>query len=133
MPKLLQINSTANWGSTGRIAEQIGERAIAAGWESYIAYGRKAQPSKSQLIKIGSRIGVLWHVLISRLFDLHGLASRIATKRLIKKIKAINPFASIRVIRGNKMFEVFFCFDEVTIVSIKISKKCFNNSSQIKF
>lgn len=91
MPKLLQINSTANWGSTGRIAEQIGERAIAAGWESYIAYGRKAQPSKSQLIKIGSRIGVLWHVLISRLFDLHGLASRIATKRLIKKIKAINP------------------------------------------
>ncbi len=91
MPKLLQINSTANWGSTGRIAEQIGERAIAAGWESYIAYGRNAQPSKSQLIKIGSRIGVLWHVLMSRLFDCHGLASRFATKRLIKQIKAINP------------------------------------------
>ena len=35
--KLLQINSVANIGSTGRIAEQIGQAAMAAGWESYIA------------------------------------------------------------------------------------------------
>ena len=35
MPKkLLQINSTANWGSTGKIAEQIGLVAMEAGWDS---------------------------------------------------------------------------------------------------
>ncbi len=89
--KLLQINSTANWGSTGKIAEQIGQAAMSAGWESYIAYGRSANLSKSKLIKIGSRLGVLWHIIESRLFDNHGLASRIATKRFIKKIKEINP------------------------------------------
>lgn len=33
--RLLQINVTANWGSHGRIAEGIGEAAMAAGWESY--------------------------------------------------------------------------------------------------
>ena len=41
MPKILQINITANWGSTGIIAEAIGRTAIANGWDSYIAYGEK--------------------------------------------------------------------------------------------
>ena len=40
MNKLLQINVSANWGSHGRIAEGIGQLAMANGWESYIAYGR---------------------------------------------------------------------------------------------
>ena len=38
MPKLLQINITANWGSTGKIAEQIGLCAMAHGWESFVAW-----------------------------------------------------------------------------------------------
>ena len=91
MLKLLQINSTANWGSTGKIAEQIGELAISKGWESYIAYGRYANKSKSKLIKIGSKLGMFCHLVESRLFDNHGLASRIATRQLIKEIKRINP------------------------------------------
>lgn len=33
MPKLLQINVTANWGSTGRIAEQINIKAKERGWD----------------------------------------------------------------------------------------------------
>lgn len=91
MPKLLQINSTANWGSTGRIAEQIGCRAILHGWDSYIAYGRYANASESKLIKIGSKLGILWHLVESRVWDNHGLASRIATTLLIRKIKKISP------------------------------------------
>lgn len=31
--KLLQINVTANWGSTGRIAEDIGDFEITQGWK----------------------------------------------------------------------------------------------------
>ena len=54
MPTLLQINSVANTGSTGHIAEDIGRLAIANGWNSYIAYGRKALPSQSKLIRIGN-------------------------------------------------------------------------------
>ena len=89
--KLLQINSVANIGSTGRIAEQIGQAAMAAGWESYIAYGREAGQSQSHLIKIGSPFDVMWHGIATRLFDRHGLASKRATRRFISQIKEIQP------------------------------------------
>ena len=91
MPKLLQINVTANVGSTGRIAEQLGAMAKVNGWDSYIAYGRSAYTSKSKLIRVGNTIDVLYHVLISRLFDKHGLGSRLATKKLVRKIEEIKP------------------------------------------
>lgn len=91
MPKLLQINVTANRGSTGRIAEQIGEKALAAGWESFIAYGRDFGASKSHLIKIGSQWSVLWHALMARITDKHGLYSKLATKRLVCRIEEIKP------------------------------------------
>lgn len=91
MPKLLQINATANWGSTGRIAEQIGLAAMASGWESYIAYGRNHNSSESNLIRIGSSIGVGLHIIKARLFDAAGLGSSRATKRLIGQIEQIRP------------------------------------------
>ena len=91
MPTLLQINSTANWGSTGKIAEQIGAIAVSHGWDSYIAYGRYANPSKSKIIKVGSKISQFLHLITSRVLDNHGLASRIATKAFIKKIKKLSP------------------------------------------
>lgn len=91
MPKLLQINVTANWGSTGKIAEQIGLCAMANGWESYIAYGRMMNPSKSKLIKIGSQQDVYEHYIEGRYFDNEGLASRRATKNFIKLIDEIKP------------------------------------------
>ena len=91
MPPLLQINSVANTGSTGRIAEGIGQTAIKAGWKSFIAYGRYANPSQSDLIKIGNKWDVYNHVLQTRLFDRHGLASKSATKKFIQQIEEIKP------------------------------------------
>ena len=80
MRNLLQINSVINSGSTGRIAEEIGQIAIGAGWKSYIAYGRHARTSQSELIKIGSDWDIRMHGLQTRLFDRHGMASTNATK-----------------------------------------------------
>ena len=91
MPTLLQINVTVNRGSTGRIAEQISDAAMACGWDSYIAYGRGAGKSSSKTIKIGSKIGVYIHALLTRITDRPGLYSRFATRKLIRKISAINP------------------------------------------
>ena len=89
--KLLQINSSANVGSTGRIAEQLGQIAINHGWNSYIAYGRYVNKSSSHLIKVGSKLDLIYHLFISRCFDKHGLGSKGATYRFIKKIKKIKP------------------------------------------
>ena len=70
MPTLFQINVVANWGSTGRIAEEIGQMAIKCGWKSYIAYGRGKPKSQSKLIRIGNKVDMYRHALISRLLDL---------------------------------------------------------------
>ena len=91
MPTLLQINSVANTGSTGRIAEGIGQTAIKAGWKSFIAYGRYAYSSQSELIKIGNKWDIWNHVLQTRLFDKHGLTSKGSTKKLIQRIEQIKP------------------------------------------
>ena len=91
MPKLLQINITANWGSTGKIAEAIGVAAMAHGWESYIAFGRWCNPSQSHLIKIGGRWDKYLHFAEQRILDNEGLCSRSATKKLIRQIEEIKP------------------------------------------
>ena len=91
MPVLLQLNATANWGSTGRIAEAIGLAAKNHGWESYIAYGRRANPSESELIRVGDIINPYVHYLQSRLFDREGLGSGAATSRLIWLIDKLAP------------------------------------------
>ena len=91
MPKLLQINSVVNTGSTGRIAEQLGVLAISQGWESYIAYGREARGSQSRLIKIGSKCDVNFHAIGSLLTDRHGLFSKFATKRFLQQVDIIQP------------------------------------------
>lgn len=91
MPILLQINVTANWGSTGKIAEQIGLCAQAHGWESYIAYGRMMNPSKNQFIKVGDKLDNYIHFIENRLLDNEGLSSRNATRKLIKEIETLRP------------------------------------------
>ncbi len=91
MRTLLQINVTANWGSTGKIAEAIGLAAINHGWVSYIAYGRWCNPSQSHVLKIGSCWDKYFHFAEQRIRDNEGLCSRDATKRFIRQIEEIKP------------------------------------------
>lgn len=89
--KILQINVTANKGSTGRIAEQIGSLIQKEGWKSIIAYGRDANESASTLYRIGNDIDVKIHGFYSLVFGRHGLASSNATKELVNFIKKESP------------------------------------------
>ncbi|HBE42910.1 MAG TPA: glycosyl transferase [Bacteroidales bacterium] len=91
MTKLLQIVVEGNRGSTGTIAESIGELVLKQGWKSYIAHGRFPRSSSSQIIRIGSSLEILIHGITTRLFDRHGLGSCRATRVLIKKIEKIKP------------------------------------------
>lgn len=91
MPTLLQFNVSANCGSTGRLAEDLGDVALKAGWKSYIAYGRDVRPSHSELVRIGTNFDIYAHVLKTRLFDRHGFGSKHATKKIIKQIDEIKP------------------------------------------
>lgn len=91
MKTLLQINVLANSGSTGRIAEQIGLTAQASGWRSVIAYSRGNVTSSSELYRIDGKLSQAIHLASTRLFDRHGLASKIATRKLVRYIKELKP------------------------------------------
>lgn len=95
MKKLLHINPVLRTStSTGRIIQEIGAVAIAAGWDNYIAYskGRDGiKPSQSKLIPVGSKLSVAWHGVLTRFFDMHGLGSRIATRRFVREVEKISP------------------------------------------
>lgn len=89
--KLLQINTTLNSCSHGRIAEGIGAMVIAKGHNSYFAAGYCENSSSSKVIKIGSDIDRKIHALKTRLFDRHGFGSQLSTIELIERIEKIDP------------------------------------------
>ena len=92
MKTLLQINVSANSGSIGIIAEEIGSLVMKEeGWDSYIAYGRRSTNSNNKLIRIGKKPDFIRHAIETRLFDNHGFASKYATLKFLKIIDAIKP------------------------------------------
>lgn len=88
--KVLIINSVCN-GSTGHIAQDIAKDFISKGDECVIAYGRGNPPKNIKSYKIGSKISIYFHVLITRLFDKHGFGSKCSTKKFVKWIKEYKP------------------------------------------
>lgn len=119
-PTLLQINLSANIGSHGRIAEDIGRMAMSQGWHSVIAYGRKVNQSENQLIHVGSIFDIYEHIVQTRLFDNHGLASRNATKMFVQQIQELKPdIIHLHVIHGYYLnYKVLFEYLNTTNVPI---------------
>lgn len=92
MPKLLQIDSCLGVLSTGKITESIAKIAMAQGWECFIMHGARCVGDTIQHhYQVSSLIGEYIHYAESMLLDRHGLGSRCATKKVIKKIKKIKP------------------------------------------
>jgi putative colanic acid biosynthesis glycosyltransferase len=89
--RVLQINASINSGSTGRIAEDIGNVLLSKSHESYIAGARGIKISTSNLIAIGGRIDLYYHGFISLFLDRHGFGSKRATRKLLKEIERIKP------------------------------------------
>lgn len=92
MPTLLQINTSLNCNSTGRIAEQIGLLAKSQGWNCYIAHGPRFVKESSLIsYQIENSIEEKIHWAKSLLFDVHGLSSTRATEKFVKWIDSIHP------------------------------------------
>lgn len=91
--KLVQINTSCNWDAPGRIAEQIGITAKQNGWDVYYVHGaRYVQESKLKTIQTQSLYSELFHYAYNSLFKgEQGLGSAIATRRLVGRLKEINP------------------------------------------
>ncbi len=90
-PVILQIDVALNVGSTGRIVHEIGDAILKEGWMSHAAFGRYSAPSTSTAHKIGTNADHAAHLLLTRLFDLHGKGSLGATKRLRALLADLKP------------------------------------------
>lgn len=91
MKTVVQINSVANKGSTGRICQGIGELATEKGWKHFLAYGRESNPTNLQLYRIGSKLDNYLHTAQSMFFDAQGLGSERSTRRLCDWLETISP------------------------------------------
>lgn len=91
--KVLMINSVCGVGSTGRICTDIAEMLEERGDTCKIIYGRNSVPVKYEkyAIKIGGKLSVSLHAFNTRVFDCAGFGSKIATRKIIKAIKAYDP------------------------------------------
>lgn len=89
--RIFRITTEINRNSIGRTTEQLGIMVLEEGWESYIAFGRTDGISKSHKIQIGNKFSVYSHVLLTRLFDMHGYGSYFSTKKLVSELKRIQP------------------------------------------
>lgn len=89
--RILQVNSSVNTGSTGRIAEDIGNTLLQAGHDSWIAYGRPVRKSLSSTIRIGGPVGQFLHGIQTRLLDNHGFGSKWDTRRFVREAGSLRP------------------------------------------
>lgn len=88
--KIVQIN-TFPYKSTGNIMLSIQRKLLAENVECYSIWGRGRKSENKYEIFMNDKNGVRFHGLYSRLLDKTGFASVRATKKLIKKIKEIDP------------------------------------------
>lgn len=88
--KILQINATYGYGSTGLIMKDIGDAAVQAGHEAYFAY-QSANGGVEHGYAVGSWLDHKAHAVLCRIFGGQGDYSRVATKQLIRHIESIKP------------------------------------------
>ena len=91
--KVLEINSVAGRGSTGRIACQIADIVVQNGGEAVVAYGRSyyAKGCNVPVHRVGSDIDVRVHAGLSRITDRQGFYSKKATERFVNYAKQYDP------------------------------------------
>ncbi len=84
--KVLQINVTYQFGSTGKIVEALHQALSEQGHESHVLYGRHFDQNMKNIAQIGGRFSLWMHGLKTRIFDRHGFGSKHATRKALKDI-----------------------------------------------
>ena len=73
------------------MTENLAKAIVSEGIESFTAFGRGEKSETAGSFKTENKYGLLYHVFLTRFFDLHGFGSVAASKKLIGKIRGVNP------------------------------------------
>ena len=88
--KVVQIN-TFPYKATGNIMLSLHDKLLKENEESYVIWGRGRKPLHNNEYSLEDRIGIAWHIAITRLFDRTGFASKRATSKLLFILDQIEP------------------------------------------
>lgn len=89
--KVLQINSHYDQGGAARIVATLHRQLLKKGIESYVAYGRGEISKEENVLSFGNTPGVYCSAFLSRFTGWNGYFNHIATRKLIKLMKKIQP------------------------------------------
>lgn len=90
--KVLQINATYGFGSTGRNVQEMERYLQKNNHQSYVAWGSVTTEKDSEKhIYVGNWLDHKLHALLTRVTGKQGYYSKRATKKLCKKIEDIHP------------------------------------------
>lgn len=85
------INTVIGTGSIGRISCGTADEVIANGGEVLLCRGRGEEVPGYDNYRIGSDADMACHGVLTRITDRHGLYSKAATKRLIRRLQEYDP------------------------------------------
>lgn len=88
--RILQVNAIYGAKSTGVIVKDIHVLLKQKGYESYVLAPNVKQ-QEDNVICIKNKVSEKMHALLTRLWGLQGLGSKIATKKYLKKVDTIKP------------------------------------------
>lgn len=88
--KVVQVNAVCGSGSTGKICTAISDLLSAHNIENYIMYSI-GDSTHASAIKISNLKYIKTQALRSRILGNYGFNSYMATKKLVNKLKEINP------------------------------------------
>ena len=93
LKKRVAIISAVPYGSTGKIAKGIAEVAKGQGYQTlnYFSWTKKYRKSDRDDTLVGSFLGKLLHINISKLTGKQGMYSKRDTKKLLKRLDKFKP------------------------------------------
>ena len=90
--KVLQINATYGFGSTGRNVMEMERYLQQNGHQSYVAWGSvTTELGNPNHVRVGNWFDHKVHALLARITGKQGYYSRKATEKLCRKIEGISP------------------------------------------
>ncbi len=93
--KLVLINAeSGKGGGPATICDDIYTNFCGASSDNraLVCYGRQCNDKTDiERYKVGNKLSLGWHLILTRLFDAHGLGSVSATKKLVRKLEEYKP------------------------------------------
>ena len=88
--KIVQINAVYGYSSTGRTSRELHEQLLSKGFDSYVFCANTIRCDNNVFL-IGNTLDQKIHSFGSHLLGLQGYFSSLSTKRMLKKLKSIEP------------------------------------------